>query len=470
MHTPLHSARRGNRGTILIVTMWVVLVVAGVVLVMGRSVRVDALASANRVAELQADALARGALQYVLSCVDWSKGSPDLTQVECNQVQVGNGYYWLLLPDLSDDANYYFGIRDEASRLNLNSASQDMLLELTDMTEDLAASIVAWRSPADNLNSGGAESSYYLLLNPSYNCKNSPFETIDELMLVEGATRQIVYGEDANLNGVLDQGEDTSGDGSLDRGIFPCVTVYGRQPNVSANGQSRINVNTAGGTALSNLLRSTVSADRLYAVLDAARRLRPFRNIFDFYVKLRLTPDEFTPIADRLTTSAQTTLTGLINVNTAPAEVLMCLPGLDQNDADALVQARSGVNVDLTSIAWVLNVLTPQKAVAVGSYITTGSYQFSADIVSVSGDGRAFKRYRAVIDTRNSPAQVIYWRDLTALGWPLDPAVLTALRSGQALPAVSSTPNSSTSGISTTATKSTISTKPLTGNALGGTR
>jgi type II secretory pathway component PulK len=448
--------------------MWVVLVVAGVVLVMGRSVRVDALASANRVAELQAEAVARGALQYVLSCVDGTKGSPALDNTECEQVQVGNGYYWLLLPDLSDDANYYFGIRDEASRLNLNSANQDMLLALTDMTQDLAASIVAWRSPADNVSSGGAESTYYLLLNPSYNCKNSPFETIDELMLVAGATRQIVYGEDTNLNGVLDPGEDTSGDGSLDRGIFPYVTVYGKQPNTSADGQPRINVNSAGGSALSDLLRNSVSQDRLYPMLDAARRLRPFGNILDFYVKLRMTPEEFTPIADRLTTSTQTNLTGLINVNTAPAEVLMCLPGLDQNDADALVQARSGANVDLTSIAWVLNALTPQKAVAVGSYITTRSYQFSADIVSVSGDGRAFRRYRAVIDTRSTPAQVIYWRDMTALGWPLDPSILPSLRAGEVLPAVATTPSAATSGISKTPTRTATPSKSLTGTTLGG--
>ena len=50
-----------------------------------------------------------------------------------------------------------------------------------------------------------------------------------------------------------------------------------------------------------------------------------------------------------------------------------------------------------------------------------------------TGDGRAFKRYRAVIDARNSPPRVLYWRDLTDLGWPLDPAILTELRSGEGI-------------------------------------
>ena len=53
------------RGSVLIVTMWIVLVLAGLVLVFSRSMRVEAIASANYVSAVQADTIARGALQYV---------------------------------------------------------------------------------------------------------------------------------------------------------------------------------------------------------------------------------------------------------------------------------------------------------------------------------------------------------------------------------------------------------------------
>ena len=51
---------------------------------------------------------------------------------------------------------------------------------------------------------------------------------------------------------------------------------------------------------------------------------------------------------------------------------------------------------------------------------------------AVSGNGRAYRRYRAVVDATVSPPSVLYWKDLTYLGWPLDPSILTLLRSGTA--------------------------------------
>ena len=53
------------KGTVLIVTIWVVLVLAGLALVFARSMRVAAAVSANHVAALQAECIAAGALQYI---------------------------------------------------------------------------------------------------------------------------------------------------------------------------------------------------------------------------------------------------------------------------------------------------------------------------------------------------------------------------------------------------------------------
>ncbi len=361
---------------------------------------------------------------------------------ECEQVELGNGYFWILKPDLSDDRNYYFGITDESGRMNLNSANMDMLLKLPDMTAELAAAIIDWRDSDSEVTPGGAESEYYLLQNPPYQAKNGPFETIDELLLVRDVTPELLYGEDTNRNGFLDPNEDDADeseppdnrDGSLDRGLAPYLTVYSKEPNTTADGQDRVNINQADSIDdLESLMGESMSEDEVLELAPLIRRGRPFQNIFDFYVKLSLTPEEFIPIVDRLTTSNQTTLTGMINVNTAPREVLLCLPDLDDSDVDALTQKRADPTTDLTNVGWVAEALDPEKAVAIGSYITARSYQFSADIVAVSGDGRAFRRYRAVIDARNSPPRVVYWRDLTGLGWPLDPQILDDLRSGEGL-------------------------------------
>ena len=154
-----------------------------------------------------------------------------------------------------------------------------------------------------------------------------------------------------------------------------------------------------------------------------------FANVLDFYTRTGLTAAEFAKLADGLTTVTGTTLKGMINVNTAPKAVLACLPGLADADIAALLAKRGDSSIDVTNIGWVAAALTPEKARAIGGLITARSYQFSADIVSVAADGRAFRRCRIVVDARSTP-KLLYRQDLTRLGWPLAPEILAGLRAG----------------------------------------
>ncbi len=437
---PWFALRRNQEsGTVLIVTMWIVLVLAGLVLVFSRSMRVEAIASANYIASLQAEAVARGGAQFILAQVRNSEGPLALEGEDLYEaVEVGEGLFWILRPSFDDDRTYSFGIQDEASKINLNSAPMEMLLKLPGMTAELAAAIIDWRDADSEVSPGGAEGEYYLLLPDPYYCKDAPFETVEEVLLVKGASLDLLYGEDTNRNGVLDSNENDADeseppdnkDGKLDRGFLDYVTVYSMEPNVSATGEQRINVNDVRGRALTDLLREVIKDDRFFQVMDRVRGGRPFGNIMDFYFRTGLEIAEFKQIADRLTTTQDQNVMGLINVNTASRAVLLCLPELDESDVDALIAKRASQETDLSSIAWVAEALPQEKAVAIGRYITTRSFQYSADIVSVSGDGRAYKRNKTVLDTRNDAARFLYWKDLTHLGWPLEPEIISTLRSG----------------------------------------
>ena len=79
------------------------------------------------------------------------------------------------------------------------------------MTDEIAAAIIDWIDQDDNTESG-AETDYYATLDPPYAAKNGPFDTIEELLLVKGVTPEILYGEDANRNGVLDPNENDAAD------------------------------------------------------------------------------------------------------------------------------------------------------------------------------------------------------------------------------------------------------------------
>jgi hypothetical protein len=158
--------------------------------------------------------------------------------------------------------------------------------------------------------------------------------------------------------------------------------------------------------------------------------------VFDFADRTQLTLSELEQIEPRIMVgSVAANRRGKVNVNQAPREVLIALEGLSSADADALLARRITVSQsDPGSIAWVYDVLK-ERAIGLGNQITGRGGQYSADIVAVAGDGRAFKRVRIVVDASNPDAapRILYRRDQTDLGWPLDPSILESLRHSETI-------------------------------------
>jgi type II secretory pathway component PulK len=487
------SPKTSRRGTIFVTAMWVTIIIGAVVLVFARSMRVELTAAANRTAADQADAVELGVEQYVLAAVDNIDGEADyVLSLPGEQCRIGDGYFWLLRPS-ANQQNYEFGITDEASKFNLNynklnpgksvmgpPTDQSQLMLLPGITSQQADSIVDWiDTDTQNTTGGdGAESPFYEGLPEPYDAKNGNLETVEELMLIQGFGPGFVggpdplYGIDRNHNGVIEPGEMAAGSTgtnsfgeTADRGIFPFVTIYSKEPDVDLQGNKRINCSGTSGNAnnlTQQLTNAGVQANIASRIASAVQRSAPIRNIFDLANKGGLSSQDLATVADKLTfqasaaatttggrtsgtsgtsgnsgasnsgSSSSTILKGLININTAPREVLMTLTGvssLTQNDIDNLINERQ--RADTSTIMWVADSLPMNKAAEIGSYITARSFVYSADIVAVSGDGRAFKRVRIVVDATQSPPKIIYRKDLTSLGWPLPEDVRTSLRQGK---------------------------------------
>ena len=445
MYTALHvpflcHVRDRERGSVLIVTIWIVLVLAGLVLVFSRSMRVEAIASANQVSSLKADEIAMGAVSFIRARLNEDDLSLRLEgETPYEELNVGDGYFWLLRPNYTDDSSYYYGIRDEAAKINLNTATYAMLLKLPNMTSELAAAIIDWRDTDSDITQGGAEDEYYLLLDEPYYCKNSALESVEEVLLIKGASKELLYGEDMNRNGFLDTNENDADkgepsdnyNGKLDRGFYEYVTVYSVEPNVDSDGNQKININNGAGE-LSSIIQDLVKDSYKYQEIMTTIRFSTFESVLDFYLKSGLTEDQFKQIEGRLTTSSDEDISGLININTAPKEVLMCLPGLDESDVDTIIEKRNSSDIDEDSLLWVAKLL-PQKAGAIGAYLTTRSYRYSADIISLSGDGRSYQRYRMIADNQDDDFKILYWKSLKNLGWPLDDLIIKTLRAGKSL-------------------------------------
>lgn len=183
-----------------------------------------------------------------------------------------NGRFSLIAaPDVdgNDPSEVIFGVTDESGKVNLNALMKldptgqvlyGALIQLPNMTEDIANSIVAWMGGSYGSQNNGALSDYYLGLPSPYRAKGGPLDSIDELLLVKGVTRGLLYGTDLNRNGMRDGAE--GGADGFSRGWSACLTVYSREPNHDANGNPYIYLKNADLSQLYNdLLQQEVDED-----------------------------------------------------------------------------------------------------------------------------------------------------------------------------------------------------------------
>lgn len=425
-----------RRGTVLVVAMLILFALAAMVVVLSRSLRVDAMAAANFASSLQADAIERGAERYLLALLrDEAEDPESLDESYFAAVPVGDGYFWVLRPQYDDTTLPAFGLTGEADKVNINTASYERLMMLPGMTEELAAAIVDWRDRDSTVSPNGAESEYYLALSEPYYCKNGPFECIEELMLVRGATRELLYGTGqapplGTQRSAFEVRDTLFTDPQLERGIADLLTVHSSEPNNTPNGTRRISITNRNQLGdLRTFLRQELGTARGDEITDWIGRVS-LRDVFDLRFRSDLSEEEFARIVDSLTSTDSRVVRGRINVNTAPRAVLLTLPELDETDVDRLITERRSTSRDRTSLAWVAEALG-EKSVGLGNLLTTRSYQYSADILAVSGDGRAFKRCRIIIDISGDEPVIVQRRDLTDHGWPMDPQILEALRAGE---------------------------------------
>jgi type II secretory pathway component PulK len=324
-----------------------------------------------------------------------------------------------------DRATLRYGLGDEASRLHLRIATAEMLQQLPGMTEEVAAAILDWADDDDEPQEFGAEGEFYALLTEHpYEPKNEAFETLAELLLVKGIDPALLFGEDLNLNGRLDAGEDLDGDGVLQAGLWRYLTLWSYEPNVNAQGTERIDLNTASREELAAALGDRVNDEQLQVVI-AARSGSLLVSVGQLATLPRWNVELLKTVIDDVTVHAEPLIVGRINVVTAPREVLRAIPGLDEDAVDALLSAREGRADGLDTLGWVIDALGIELFSVIANWITISSYQFRCQLqgwtqAELEGDSspapRAFSRRLCVLDVAGETPRVLYRRDLDRFG------------------------------------------------------
>jgi hypothetical protein len=178
----LHS----QSGSILILVLWVCLGLVSLTLMFGHSMWMALRGADNDWAGRQADHAIEGAARYAAFLLNnlEVRGQLPLEQTyHSEQVPVGEAWFWFLSrPEEEIRAiRPLYGLIDEASKLNLNTATQRDARNAAGHDLELAGAIIDWRSEDDENPDAARAPSTYLLRDPPHICKNGPFESVEEL-------------------------------------------------------------------------------------------------------------------------------------------------------------------------------------------------------------------------------------------------------------------------------------------------
>ncbi len=396
--------------------------------------------------------------------------------------------------EATDPRGVRFGVENESGRLHLADVlryDQEMagagcqtLLKLPGMTEEVADAIMDWLDPDSEPRPMGAEDDYYGGLPEPYAPRNGLPDCIEELLLIKGVTRELLFGADANYNRILEPGE-LAASASTSRPqssaqIVPwswLLTLYSGQRNRDSQGQPRINLNGPDMAVLHRRLTEAVGPE-IASFAVAYRQsgedvtggapmagpipfnpqfapTHPVRSVLDLVdakVAIQDSPSgskrtiyqsplqvgtpsfekQLAVLMDIATTNPEPVRRGGVSVNDAPAVILQTVPGIDESLAQQIISARQnpapGGEASRRHPTWLLTegVVDLQTMKRLLPNLTGSGDVVRAQIVAHQDQPQLSARTEVVIDASGGAARTVLWRDLRFYGTGYPTEWLTA--------------------------------------------
>lgn len=202
----MNAARINNttqKGAVLIMVLWTTVVLTVLVTVLASGVRLSANTALYHRQGAQGfatvmDAVYKAEMELMLERMPLpaavTSSSDDLTEQRMPEYRFNGQPLSLNYPA---DENMVVRIYSHAGKININRIRRERLQELIEnrlgenfdplQVQELLAAWSDWSDLNDLPNPGGAESDYYLSLDPPYTARNSPeFDSVEEIRLIRG--------------------------------------------------------------------------------------------------------------------------------------------------------------------------------------------------------------------------------------------------------------------------------------------
>ena len=472
----LRKMRRSSneRGLSLVATLWILTILSVLATQLLHSIYLERRVQANFADRTKYHFAAKAGFEHTIAMLRGDR-TPFDSLGEDWAATIEDG----IEDNMSDGAllTYRVDISDESSKVNINTAELDTIQRLLDLlgyenvqspTQSLADSIVASR----------------------------PFRTVRDIAKAPGMTTTLLYGRLQPTVGGLTMDETET---QNIPGLIEFTTVYSVDTNTDAGGQNRLNIRNAESQQLIQLrgnnnqpVFSQGEADSLIQQRDSIENIgdvlnlkavseQTFNSIRD---KIRtdggeggegavninsadanqlqtldgidegianriidhrnsqgnfqnvdaikdvnlITTNEFKGIVDKISTTDDEILNGLINVNTASLEVLQLLPGMDESKAQAVItrreaepensqqtQAQSQDEIEgnpFTDVGQLLDVegIDADTFQQIAGLVTYRSHGFLVEAAGIDARGRTIASCIGVVDRTGQAVTVKYWR------------------------------------------------------------
>ena len=434
----------GKNASILVGLLWCLALLSVIVIGVLHTARMDLLVVKNYGDRIQAHYLALAGIEKAKALLyrdglDRSRSQKNHSgnfyddAQQFREVPFGRGVFNVIRRGRPDEGGgIIYGVSDEESRLNVNTASADGLAKLQNMTPDVATAIVNWRG--GDSTAVAAEAQYYAGLQPPYQPRNGPFQTVRELLMVRGVTPDLLLGRDVHQNGMLAAAAQNDLAGSVesaDLGWAGILTVDSTVQNVNAAGEDRVNIQSADESSLTAVRGITPQIARAIVSYRGQHQFQSIADLLDVTPPQNQNPQGsggandsdqsgnrvvnenlFMDIADDVTTENSQSLPGAININTADLDVLVCLPGMTRELAQAIISQRQSGGF-FASTAELLKVpdLTRDIFKQIAPLVTARSETFrilSEGTISSTG---ARQRIQAIVHVGLNDQRTLSWRE-----------------------------------------------------------
>ncbi len=388
-----------------------------------------------------------------------------------------------ILPSIPVDADepVRFGASNESSKLNLNTlmewenrqpgSGEHALLGLPGMTPDSAAAIMDWLDGDSVSRPMGAEIEQYVADGRPARPANRVPKQLDELVQVKSTSRGDWFGDSSTaLAKVRPSTRRAASTQHVSWDRF--LTVHSRERNESATGDPRVYLNdndlirlhqrlTARlgksladfvllyrqyGPAQGQLPRFTGDLDLDFSIparfqfqseldlVGAVVSFRPRNNqmmIINSPLVFRRggSTGQLEHWMDQVTVDSRSVVEGRINIDEAPREVLLAIPGMDPTIADQILSFRhlpADGRLSHLHATWLVERgivdLTRMKQLL--PFVTTGGNVFQANIVAYFPFRPTLLRELVVVDGTDPTRGQVYCKDLRDVENVIDIAVL----------------------------------------------